>query len=70
MCDTNKNVTKMGVIIKGVYYIITKAFTIYLILKFDFWDLRSQGYLFHFPKVNWMVECFLFYFYFVMLLKW
>ncbi len=20
MCDTNKNVTKMGVIIKGVYY--------------------------------------------------
>jgi hypothetical protein len=21
MCDTNKNVTKMGVIIKGVYYI-------------------------------------------------
>ncbi len=22
MCDTNKNVIKMGVIIKGVYYII------------------------------------------------
>ncbi len=36
MCDTNKNVTKMGVIIKGVYYIITKAFAIYLKLKFDF----------------------------------
>ncbi len=39
MCDTNKNVTKMGVIIKGVYYITTKAFAIYFKLKFYFWDL-------------------------------
>jgi hypothetical protein len=52
MCDTNKNVIKMGEIIKGVYYITTKAFAIYLRLKLDFWDLMSQGYLFHFPKVN------------------
>jgi hypothetical protein len=44
MCDTNKNVTKMGMIIKGVYYITTKAFATYLILKFDFWDFISQGY--------------------------
>jgi hypothetical protein len=52
VCDTNKNVTKMGVIIKGVYYITTKAFAIYFKLKFDLLDLMSQGYLFHFPKVN------------------
>jgi hypothetical protein len=55
MCDTNMHVTKMGVTIKGVYYITTKSFVIYLRFKFDFWDLISQGYLFHFPNVNWMV---------------
>jgi hypothetical protein len=27
MCDTNKNVTKMGVIFKRVYYIITFSHT-------------------------------------------
>jgi hypothetical protein len=53
LCDTNKNVTKMGVIIKEVYYITIKAFAICLRLKFDFWNLMSYGYLF--PKVNRMV---------------
>ncbi len=28
MCDTNKNVTKMGVIVKGVYYILVFFFSL------------------------------------------
>jgi len=39
MCDTNKNVTKMGVIIKGVYHIIVEYYLMYLYKEFKPWIL-------------------------------
>jgi antibiotic biosynthesis monooxygenase (ABM) superfamily enzyme len=71
MSDTNRNVTKIGVIIKGVYYITTKTFTIYLRLKFDFWDLNVSRLFISFSqgKLDGLALFYLF-FNFVMLFKW
>jgi proline dehydrogenase len=62
MCDTNKNVIKMGVIIKEVYYITIKAFAIYLRLKFDSLEFNVLGLFISQGKLDGLVFFILFLF--------
>jgi uncharacterized membrane protein YdbT with pleckstrin-like domain len=46
MCDTNKNVTNMGMIIKGVYHILMCLS--YKIIKYAFTNYRVNNHNFFF----------------------
>ncbi len=54
MCDTNKNVIKMGVIIKGVYYTRIKVFDSSLIGINVF---KNKQLIYHKTMTSWLMFC-------------